>query len=65
MKDWPRIAEVSKTKTKKEQKENIFLWGSEENSCVFNIQTKRDYIERRHLACFTCLCYLLGLPWMW
>lgn len=61
MKDWPRIAYVLKTKTKKEQKGSIFLWGSEGNSYMFNMKTKHDCIERIHLACFTCLCYLPGL----
>lgn len=60
MKDWPRSSYVSKTKTKTEQEGNLFLWGSEENSYVFNMQRKHGYIERIRLACFSCLYYLPG-----
>lgn len=62
MKDWPRISYVSKTKTRKEQGESIFLWGSEENSSVFNMQIKCDWIERIYLAGFTCSCQLPAWP---
>lgn len=44
MKDGPRTLICFKTKTKTEQEENLFLWGSEENSYMFNMQRERGYI---------------------
>lgn len=59
MKDWPRTSYVSKTKTKTEQEEDLFLWGSEENSYVLNMQRKltvlKEYPWLASLVYVTCL----------
>lgn len=62
MKVWPRIAEVSKTKTKKEQKENIFLWEVEKiPMCLLVRQSVTVLKEDSWLASLvyiTCLAFV-------